>query len=51
MIPRASKAGEIHGTILGILEIARDEGIPSYRAARRLAERRIEEVKRAAVAK
>lgn len=45
-----AKAGEIHNIILGVLEIARDEGIPSYRAARRLAERRIEEAKRAAVA-
>ncbi len=45
------KAGEIYGTILGVLEIARDEGIPSYRAARRLALRRIEEAKRAGVAK
>ncbi|MCZ6858558.1 MAG: amino acid dehydrogenase [Gemmatimonadetes bacterium] len=45
------KAGEIYGTILGVLDIARDEGIPSYRAARRLALRRIEEAKRAGVAK
>ena len=46
------KASEIYDTILGVLEIARDEGIPSYKAADRLAERRIEEAKhRAAVAK
>ena len=37
------KAAEIFDTILGVLEIARDEGIPSYRAADRLAERRIQE--------
>ncbi len=37
------KAAEIYDTILGVLEIARDEGIPSYRAADRLAERRIQE--------
>ncbi|MGH7644357.1 MAG: Leu/Phe/Val dehydrogenase [Gemmatimonadales bacterium] len=36
-----SKAGEIYDTILRVLEIAREEGIPSYRAADRLAERRI----------
>lgn len=41
-----SKAGEIYDTILGVFEIAEEEGIPSYRAADRLAERRI-----AAVAK
>ncbi len=35
------KASEIHDTILNLLELARDEGIPSYRAADRLAERRI----------
>jgi leucine dehydrogenase len=45
------KAAEIYDTVLGVLEIARDEGIPSYKAARRLAERRIESAKRAAVAK
>jgi leucine dehydrogenase len=45
------KAGEIHGTVLRVLEIARDEGIPSYKAARRLAQRRIEDAKRAGVAK
>ena len=35
------KAAEIHDAILQLLEIARDEGIPSYVAADRLAERRI----------
>ena len=37
------KASEIYDTILGVLQIARDEGIPSYVAADRLAERRIAE--------
>jgi glutamate dehydrogenase/leucine dehydrogenase len=37
------KASEIYDTILHILQIARDEGIPSYLAADRLAERRIAE--------
>jgi leucine dehydrogenase len=36
-----SKAGEIYDTILHVFEIAAEEGIPSYRAADRLAERRI----------
>jgi leucine dehydrogenase len=36
-----SKAGEIYDTILRVFEIARDEGMPSYRAADRLAEQRI----------
>jgi leucine dehydrogenase len=45
------KAGEIRDTVYNILEIARDEGIPSYKAARRLALRRIEEARRAAVAR
>lgn len=45
------KAAEIYGTMLGLLEIARDEGIPSYKAARRLAQRRLDEARqRAAVA-
>jgi leucine dehydrogenase len=35
------KAGEIYGTILRVFEIAVEEGIPSYRAADRLAEQRI----------
>ena len=41
-----NKAGEIYDTILRVFEIAREEGIPSYQAADRLAEQRI-----AAVAK
>lgn len=36
-----SKAGEIYDTILRVFEIAREEGIPSFRAADRLAEQRI----------
>jgi leucine dehydrogenase len=36
-----SKAGEIYDTILRVFEIAGEEGIPSYRAADRLAEQRI----------
>jgi leucine dehydrogenase len=36
-----SKAGEIYDTILRVFEIAREEGIPSYQAADRLAEQRI----------
>lgn len=39
------KASEIYETILGILDLAREEGIPSYRAADRLAERRIEQTR------
>src|SRR5205814_1730328 len=39
-----SKAGEIYDTILRVFEIARDEAIPSYRAADRLAEQRIEAI-------
>jgi len=35
------KAGEIYDTIRRVFEIAREEGIPSYRAADRLAEQRI----------
>ncbi len=35
------KASEIFDTVLNVLEIARDEGVPTYRAADRLAERRI----------
>jgi leucine dehydrogenase len=36
-----NKAGEIYSTILTVFDIAKEEGIPSYRAADRLAERRI----------
>ena len=39
-----NKAGEIYDTILRVFEIAREERIPSYRAADRLAEQRIEAV-------
>ena len=35
------KTAEIYDTVLQLLEISRDEGIPTYQAARRLAERRI----------
>lgn len=38
------KAGEIYDTILGVYEIARQDGIPTYRAADRLAERRLRAV-------
>ena len=36
-----NKAGEIYDTILMVFDIAKEEKIPSYRAADRLAERRI----------
>ena len=39
-----AKAGEIYETILRVFEIAKEEKIPSYRAADRLAEQRIEAV-------
>jgi leucine dehydrogenase len=35
------KADEIFQTTLGVFEIARDQGVPTYRAAERLAERRL----------
>ena len=35
------KAGEIHQTLLRIFAIAREQRIPTYRAADRLAEQRI----------
>jgi leucine dehydrogenase len=38
------KAGEIYDTMLRLLEIARREGMPTYKAADRLAERRIKAV-------
>ena len=38
------KAGEIYNTLLQIFELADGEGIPTYRAADRVAERRIESV-------
>src|SRR5690606_32942194 len=36
------KAGEIYTTLLRLFELARDEGIPTYRAADRIAEKRID---------
>ena len=39
------KADDIYNTILGVFEIARQDGIPSYQAADRLAERRLAEVR------
>ncbi|UCD25801.1 MAG: Glu/Leu/Phe/Val dehydrogenase [Gemmatimonadota bacterium] len=41
------KASEIYDTVYNVLEIARDEGIPSYKAADRLGERRIKEAAKA----
>jgi leucine dehydrogenase len=38
------KAGEIYDTLLGVFEIARADGIPTYVAADRLAERRLRAV-------
>jgi leucine dehydrogenase len=38
------KADEIFHTTLGVFEIARDQGLPAYEAAERLAERRLAEV-------
>ncbi len=35
------KADEIYATVLGVFEIAKQDGIPTYRAADRLAERRL----------
>ena len=39
------KASEIYDTILRVFQIAADQGIPSYRAADRLAEERIAEAR------
>lgn len=39
-----NKAGEIYDTILMVFDIAAEEGMPTYRAADRLAERRIAQV-------
>jgi leucine dehydrogenase len=39
------KADEIYHTILGVFEIAKQEGIPTYTAADRLAERRLSAVR------
>ena len=38
------KAGEIYDTLLDLFELAQEQGIPTYEAADRLAERRIEQV-------
>jgi len=38
------KADEIYNTILGVFEIAKSDGIPTYEAADRLAERRVKAV-------
>ncbi len=40
------KAGDIYETLLRVFEIARREKIPTYRAADRLAEKRIEAVRK-----
>jgi leucine dehydrogenase len=39
------KADEIHDTLLGVYRIAKEQGIPTYEAADRLAERRIAAVR------
>ncbi|MBI2796276.1 MAG: Glu/Leu/Phe/Val dehydrogenase [Gemmatimonadetes bacterium] len=38
------KAGEIYETVLGVFEIAKESGVPTYVAADRLAERRVKAV-------
>ena len=38
------KAGEIYATLASLFELAREEGIPTYRAADRIAEQRIRAV-------
>jgi leucine dehydrogenase len=38
------KAAEIYETLVQLFEIARDQGLPTYKAADRLAERRIQQV-------
>jgi leucine dehydrogenase len=38
------KAAEIYTTLLQLFQLAREDGLPSYRAADRLAERRIDDV-------
>jgi leucine dehydrogenase len=40
------KADEIYDTVLSVFEIAKAEGVPSYEAADRLAERRLRSVKK-----
>ena len=39
------KADEIYHTVLGVFEIAKQEGMPTYKAADRLAERRLKAVR------
>lgn len=39
------KAGEIYTTLLRLFELAREEAIPTYLAADRIAERRVEEIR------
>ena len=39
------KAGEIYDTVLGVFEIAKESGVPTYVAADRLAERRVKAVR------
>lgn len=41
------KAAAIYDTVYNVLEIARDEGVPTYQAADRLAERRVAEAAKA----
>jgi leucine dehydrogenase len=38
------KAGEIYETLMQLFELSKEQGIPTYQAADRLAERRIEQV-------
>ena len=38
------KAGEIYDTLIDLFELAKNDGLPTYEAADRLAERRIEQV-------
>lgn len=40
------KAGEIFDTLVGLFRLSEEEGIPTYQAADRIAERRIEEIGR-----
>jgi leucine dehydrogenase len=38
------KAGEIYGTLVQLYELAKETGIPTYQAADRIAERRIDAI-------
>lgn len=40
------KAGEIYTTLIDLFDLSQEEGIPTYRAADRIAERRIQEVRK-----